>query len=52
MKITEIKSRVKDYWKDCLEAHSKNQYIADFHLKKFDDFGRLSERFVEKMTGL
>lgn len=51
MKIAEIKTRLADYWRECIEFHNKNQYIIDYHLKKFDDFGRLSEKFVEKITG-
>lgn len=26
--------------------------MIDYHLKKYDDFARLSEKFVEKVTGL
>lgn len=43
---------MNDYWNDCLDAHSKTQYLIDYHEKKFNDYGRLTERFVEKVIGL
>lgn len=42
MKIGEVRNRLSDYWKDCINTHNKTQYYIDYHLKKFDDYGRLS----------
>ena len=32
--------------------YKKNFYVADHYLKKFDDYGRMTEKFMEKMVGL
>jgi len=32
-------------------AYKKTNYLIDYNFKKYDDLGRLSERFVERMIG-
>ena len=52
IKTQQIQSQLEDYWKKCFTAYQKNIYAIQYHLKKYDDYGRLTEKFAENYLGL
>ena len=52
VKITQVHNRMSEYWRECENTYKKNCYVIDHYLKKYDDYGRLTEKFMQKMVGL